>query len=147
MYAWQRHFLIHTIDIILSTVDWEQLYKRASTPWTPFFCSQHRNCILWTTDWHSVYYYCRSATVGEGGVHGVDANFIAVHNLLSMISMIHTGIQIFCTVCKSCEQILKKQFLETPPPPPPAREGRSRVQYSYAMQKNNIIKIIKYHHC
>jgi hypothetical protein len=52
------------------------------------YAGQHRHYILWTADFHSVYYDCRGATVGDrGSMAWMPAN-IAVPHLLSMISMI-----------------------------------------------------------
>jgi hypothetical protein len=56
------------------------------TSYSTICADKHRNCILWTTDSHSVYYDC----IGEGGPWRKCPSYIAVPNLLSlsMIAMI-----------------------------------------------------------
>jgi hypothetical protein len=55
------------------------------------YADQHRHVTLKTTDSSYVYYDCRGATVGERGSMAWMPAYIAVRNLLSMISMIKYG--------------------------------------------------------
>jgi hypothetical protein len=51
------------------------------------YADKHRQVILKTTDSNYVYYDCRGAAVGDRGSMAWMPAYIAVPNLLSMISM------------------------------------------------------------